>query len=603
MDRLTSYLVRPPILVLYVVFTLVLFIGAGIFGAEIFKYKEAEAVKRHLTKETEQISYFLAGVNNLVSANETNSNPAEIKQKFIEQLVKTYPNIRSAWIKDRSKEKVAQADTGDILHSKASFDHEIPIYALVKGEREQIGSFGIQWDLTKEYAGVDQRLKNARKYGILIGGGLFTVLFLFTGWFVFIPLRRGISHGDDILSGNLASNPVRKFGIPKELYILMKQVNRLAERMRFMQQREKEVNAVINSALDGVISIDSVGRVITFNPAAEAIFGYSAKEAIGVDMADLIVPDNLRSAHRQGMSRYLKTGEHKVLGQRIEITALHKDGHEFPVELAIESITEAEGTTFVAYLRNIAEQKETEKELSEQAKASEDLAKTKSALFTATVQEAIAPVKGLQHTLDSLKASSDLSDAQAKLLNTSDSSAKLLACIVNDLAEFSKIDVGAVELDFAPFNIRSAIDTVLQMGHEIVPVENDKLDQEIASDVPNIIIGDQQRYIQILLNIILQATNQTKNSDVMIRVKSIPVETATLMLRTEIYLNGVGISNDVREAIHAPIAEAVNNQFGLNIVLTRKLISLMGGKFDLILEKDKDAIFWFEIPVSIPNNA
>ena len=89
-------------------------------------------------------------------------------------------------------------------------------------------------------------------------------------------------------------------------------------------------------ALDCVI--DHQGRIVDFNPAAERTFGYRAADAIGRDMADLIVPPELREQHRRGLARYLVTGEEVVLHRRLEITGLRADGSTFPVELTITRI-------------------------------------------------------------------------------------------------------------------------------------------------------------------------------------------------------------------------------------------------------------------------
>ena len=93
--------------------------------------------------------------------------------------------------------------------------------------------------------------------------------------------------------------------------------------------------AILDSALDCIITMDASGRVVEFNPAAERVFGYTREEAVGKELAELIIPVSLRERHRQGLKRYLKTGEGPVLGRRIEINALRADGSEILVELAI----------------------------------------------------------------------------------------------------------------------------------------------------------------------------------------------------------------------------------------------------------------------------
>src|SRR5215471_13599050 len=94
----------------------------------------------------------------------------------------------------------------------------------------------------------------------------------------------------------------------------------------------------LDSALDCIITMDATGRVQQFNPAAERVFGFSRTEAVGKDLAELIIPPRLRERHRQGLAHYLKTGEAPLIGKLIEIQALRRDGSEILVALAISAI-------------------------------------------------------------------------------------------------------------------------------------------------------------------------------------------------------------------------------------------------------------------------
>ncbi len=113
--------------------------------------------------------------------------------------------------------------------------------------------------------------------------------------------------------------------------------------------------AILDSALDCIISMDAHGIVREFNPAAEQTFGYKREEAIGRELAELIVPPALRQMHRDGLARFLKTGEGPVIGRRIEINAVHRDGTEILVELAINATKIDNEPFFTAYLRDITE--------------------------------------------------------------------------------------------------------------------------------------------------------------------------------------------------------------------------------------------------------
>jgi PAS domain S-box-containing protein len=130
-----------------------------------------------------------------------------------------------------------------------------------------------------------------------------------------------------------------------------------------LRNREAELRGIVDSALDGVVAIDDGGRITTWNPQAERIFGWSRDEALGRDLATTIIPPKHRDAHQAGLARYLALGEGPVLGRRIEMSALHRDGHEFPVELAITTLRTVEGVSFSAFIRDVTVQRRLEEQV------------------------------------------------------------------------------------------------------------------------------------------------------------------------------------------------------------------------------------------------
>ncbi|HWI70562.1 MAG TPA: PAS domain S-box protein [Baekduia sp.] len=121
--------------------------------------------------------------------------------------------------------------------------------------------------------------------------------------------------------------------------------------------------ATLQAALDCVVTMDAAGRVVEFNAAAERTFGYTSADAVGRDMADLIVPPELREPHRTGLKRYLATGAPRLLDQRIEIEAQRAGGERFPVELTITRIDVGGDVLFTGHVRDISDRKRAEAEL------------------------------------------------------------------------------------------------------------------------------------------------------------------------------------------------------------------------------------------------
>jgi PAS domain S-box-containing protein len=130
-----------------------------------------------------------------------------------------------------------------------------------------------------------------------------------------------------------------------------------------LRYSEARKSAILDTALDAVISINHRGAIQEWNPAAQRIFGYDRAEAVGEDLAELIIPPSLQRAHRDGLEHYLATGEARVLGQRMEMTARRADGSEFPVELSIARVPESDPPTFTGFLRDITQRKLAEETL------------------------------------------------------------------------------------------------------------------------------------------------------------------------------------------------------------------------------------------------
>ncbi|HKV85771.1 MAG TPA: GAF domain-containing protein, partial [Ktedonobacterales bacterium] len=125
---------------------------------------------------------------------------------------------------------------------------------------------------------------------------------------------------------------------------------------------EARRGAIQDIALDAIVSIDARGAILEFNPMAEATFGYRRAEVIGKDIADILIPPSLRARHRHGLRRYLQTGEGALIGKHVELTAMRRDGSEFPVELAISAVPDGGSPAFIGVLRDITARRRAQEE-------------------------------------------------------------------------------------------------------------------------------------------------------------------------------------------------------------------------------------------------
>lgn len=139
---------------------------------------------------------------------------------------------------------------------------------------------------------------------------------------------------------------------------------------------EETQRLIMNSALDAIVCIDTGGSITIWTPQAEKIFGWKAEEVIGLSLSDTIIPPNFRSAHKNGLNNYLNTGQHKVLGKLIELSAINKGGVEFPVELSIVHIRQGSNEFFCAFVRDISQRKKAEQEIRSSNERFELIART-----------------------------------------------------------------------------------------------------------------------------------------------------------------------------------------------------------------------------------
>ena len=117
------------------------------------------------------------------------------------------------------------------------------------------------------------------------------------------------------------------------------------------------LQTVLETALDPVVVMDTEGQIIGWNNHSEACFGWSWDEVRGQRLSDIIIPTEFRAAHEVGLAHYLATGEGPVLDQRIEVAALHREGHELPIELSITASEQFGGKLFIGFIRDISERK------------------------------------------------------------------------------------------------------------------------------------------------------------------------------------------------------------------------------------------------------
>jgi diguanylate cyclase (GGDEF)-like protein/PAS domain S-box-containing protein len=173
---------------------------------------------------------------------------------------------------------------------------------------------------------------------------------------------------DTIEVVQLASALTEKWRLARQSRSILEDLERrVAERTRELVQTVEDLSrseslkgAILKSSLDCLITIDHDGKIVEFNPAAEATFGLTREQALGKEMVELIVPPRLRNAHRRGFAHYLATGIGPILGKRLELAAIRADGTEFPIELAVTALRATSTPMFTGFIRDITARNEAD---------------------------------------------------------------------------------------------------------------------------------------------------------------------------------------------------------------------------------------------------
>ncbi|HWW83385.1 MAG TPA: PAS domain S-box protein, partial [Vicinamibacterales bacterium] len=238
---------------------------------------------------------------------------------------------------------------------------------------------GIGIESTAAFAGLNQLLWQQLALLAFLSVTVIGVTLVAGQLFVVRPLDELRAVANRVASGDFSARAHLAGGV-SEIRALSDAVDSMAAGLEVREREgeraaavlrdgEARNSAILDSALDCILTIDTSGRLLDFNPAAERVFGFRRQDVIGREMAELIVPPDLREAHRAGLARYLTTGQQTVLNRRVELRAMRADGSEFPIELSIVPISIAgTQTLFTANLRDITARKEAAAAAAERAR-------------------------------------------------------------------------------------------------------------------------------------------------------------------------------------------------------------------------------------------
>ena len=383
------------------------------------------------------------------------------------------------------------------------------------------------------------------------------------------------------------------------------QLGEFLERARAREaEHESEVRkaSILDTALDSIITSDETGRITEFNAAAEAAFGYKKAEVIGRQMADLIIPHRYRERHREGMKRYLATGEAHVLGRRIEIEALRADGSELPVELAIVRVPLPGPAFFTAYIRDLTERKRLEADQARLLKESEEANRAKSEFLATMSHELRTPLNAISGYTELLKMGlrGPVTEEQVADLERINRSQSHLLGIINDILQFAKLESGQLEMTVDEFPVETALDTAEELVRP--QLEAKKISYaRLRGDKSAKVRADSDRFQQIVLNLLSNALKFTPEGG---RITvAWRIEQQRFLI--DVADTGIGIAVDQFERIFDPFVQVqsgttrTSEGVGLGLAISRDMARQMGGDVYVKSELGNGATFTLALPQAL----
>ena len=405
-----------------------------------------------------------------------------------------------------------------------------------------------------------------------------------------------------------------------------------------LRESEARKTAIVETALDCIITTDCDGKIIEWNPAAEHTFGYTRAEVVGQLLAELIIPESYRERHNQGIAHYLATGEGPVLNSRIEVPALRADGAEILVELAVTAILTNSSPLFTAYLRDITARKRDEERL-QAAKAEAERANlAKSEFISGVSHELRTPLNaiiGFSKLLLNPRVG-PLNEDQGMYTSDIVQSAEHLLQLINDILDLSKIEAGKLTIERSAFSLGELLHESLTVVRETASRKELSLEVTLAPAVEKLeaIEADRRKVKQILYNLLSNAVKFTPEGgsitisatyDEVARKKSkgaaskngaakngtskigkCDLDDPEAHVVIAVRDTGIGIAPENQARIFGAF-EQVDSTYarqqqgtGLGLALTKRLVELHGGELRLESTPEKGSTFSFSLPLHLP---
>lgn len=414
----------------------------------------------------------------------------------------------------------------------------------------------------------------------------------------------------------------------RTLSVIGSQIGQFTERKRVeeeLRESRAHLQGIIDSALDAVITMNEEGEVTGWNPQAELTLGWSRKEALGRNVSRLMIPPSYREDHERGLKHFMATGEGPILGTRTEMAALHRDGHEFPVELSHSVARVGERHIFSAFLRDITDRKQRQEaiersrdelearvrertaELAAAKDAAEAASLAKSQFLANVSHEIRTPMNGILGMTD-LALETDLGPEQRDYIEAVKASGEALMEIINDILDFSKIEAKKLELESLGFNLRTCVDETMKALALPAHQKGLELACHFLPGTPEWVTGDPTRLRQVLVNLMGNSIKFTERGEVVVRVETAPSVYDGAEVHFTVTDTGIGIPREKQRLIFEAFTQADGSMTrkyggtGLGLAISNELVRMMGGRVWVESEEGQGSTFHFTVRLGFSQN-
>ncbi len=372
-----------------------------------------------------------------------------------------------------------------------------------------------------------------------------------------------------------------------------------------LRQSEQRTAAILDNALDAVVTLDQNGLIIGWNSQAEAIYGYPKSSALGQKFSSLVIPADLRQPHDHALDLYLQHGSGPLFNKRIEVLSLRNDASSFPSEVSIVPTSVNNNTTFTEFVRDISDRKSNEAKLLN-AKLAADSANLAKSNFLATISHE------LRTPLNAILGYSELLAEQSLDLNLPDLSAdldkihsagSLLLNLINDILDLSKIEAGKMDLFLENFSISQMLNDIASIIHPLAEKKSNRLIINCPSDIGSM-RSDLTRTRQAVFNLLSNACKFTDHGTVTLDVER-ENDRGRDWISLKVTDTGIGMTPEQMGNLFQAFSQAeasTTRRFGgtgLGLAISKKLCNLMGGDITVHSEIGKGSAFTIRLPATV----